>query len=383
MLELASDERVQELLLEEEASQPSLAPTMRTLLFNHACTCLAEESYSRAAPFFAAALPLCADDGQRLECLRAGALCALAVGQYERALGCLDAADQLVPGQVASTLLRLKVLLRAGREGEAAQAVRGLLLCSDTEPDVLRVACCEAQSAGMPGAARAALTALLEHLAADPDAAQSHPPGYEATIWQNLVALVAESFTAVQQQPGSSPRTASPRAAGSSQNGHGIDEQAREGVGEGGSLPNGLAGSALEEAARVRARDLASTIDGAVCRMRTVGAPIFFGQLEKDSCCSQQQWFSLTAWNAALTAARAGHLQPAAALLACAGDLLAAMPHPDAASLQRCRTAYAMAAAATADVLAATSEEQVGVGHAAKSPGRACASCCLKREPVV
>lgn len=169
---------------------------------------------------------------------------------------------------------------------------------------------------------------------------------------------------------GGKPRPAtSPRAAGGGSQGDGDgmeDEgeqqegQHREAAGEGGgALPAGLAGPAAEEAARARARELARVIDGAVCRMRALGAPAFFGPLEDGARPAQQQWFALTAWNAAQEAGRGGHVQPAAALLACAGDVLAALPEPDAPSLQRCRTAYVMAAAAVAETLQTATEEQV------------------------
>lgn len=122
-----------------------------------------------------------------------------------RALEFLDAADAALPGALPTAMLRLSVHLAAGSSEGAAAAVADLASCPGAGADPLRVACCECLDAGQEGAACQALELLLLRCtearvaAAEGGASDDSPaeglsaPGYEATIFQNLIKLVLVS----------------------------------------------------------------------------------------------------------------------------------------------------------------------------------------------
>lgn len=102
-------------------------------------------------------------------------------------------------------MLRLSVHLAACSSEGAAAAVAALAECPGAGADPLRIACCECLDAGQEGAARQALELLLlrctEARMAAAEAGDSGSssadglcaPGYEATVFQNLIKLVLVS----------------------------------------------------------------------------------------------------------------------------------------------------------------------------------------------
>lgn len=135
-----------------------------------------------------------------------------------RALEHLKAADQLEPAAVPTAMLRLTVCLAAGDVDGAAAAVASLATAPDADADVLRIACCQCLDAGAKGAARTALERLLARCAAagagggsggggagggasadcEVPAGGLGAPGYEATVFQNLVQLLLVRRLALQ-----------------------------------------------------------------------------------------------------------------------------------------------------------------------------------------
>lgn len=99
-------------------------------------------------------------------------------------------------------MLRLSAQLAAGMQEDAAATVTALSASQGADADVLRIACCQCVDAGAYRAARQALEGLLERCAkagaADGGGASSAAaarevlgaPGYEATVFQNLVQLL-------------------------------------------------------------------------------------------------------------------------------------------------------------------------------------------------
>eukprot|EP00887_Chlorella_sp_A99_P006618 scaffold3.g6618.t1 len=367
-LEVAGDERLQEALGEE----PALRTRLHGLLWNQAVARLGAEAYAPALELLRASAPLAPAPEQRLACWRSQALCALGAGQHAEALQYLDAAEALEPGATSTALLRLKVQLAAGDEAGAAAAVAALAGGGGGgAPDLLRVACCEAVAAGAPAAARLALERLLQCLARDPEACAGSPAGYEGAVFQNLIQLVLAQPAAPPAPAPAAPTGAPAGGAGGQQGGGECGESSWAGEWSAGGGGGGSGGG--EGASRARSAELARVVDAAVDRMQAVGPAAFFAAA--DGRPAQHEWFALTAWNAALEAGAAGHAQQAAALLSSCGDLLAALPDADLQSLQarraarggagsrrrfpgagRCRTAYLMAAAAAADVAAATAD---------------------------
>lgn len=114
-------------------------------------------------------------------------------------------------------MLRLTVCLAAGDGAGTVEAVQSLAAASCADADVLRIACCQCLDAGDRGAACKALERLLACCAAAEagcggggneagrDAASKATaggpglPGYEATVFQNLVQLLlVRRLSAVQ-----------------------------------------------------------------------------------------------------------------------------------------------------------------------------------------
>lgn len=161
-----------------------------------------------------------------------------------------------------------------------AGALASLAACPGTDPDVLRIACCQCTDAGASGAARTALKLLLERCAGEGtaggggrdadgssgEAAATGPgaPGYEATILANLIRLLLA-------QPGS-------RAAQG-----GVD-------GEGDTpMPDDAAAAPVQQQGAGSA-ELAAVFDSLVMRMRAVGPALFFAHAE--GWPAQQEWLA-------------------------------------------------------------------------------------------
>jgi hypothetical protein len=107
-------------------------------------------------------------------------------------------------------MLRITVQLAAGNAAAAAEAVVSLAACQDADADALRIACCQCVEAQAPAAARQALECLLQRCssgslgrasAGDGDGGSPAPgpaltPGFEATVFQNLIRLILVSVLA-------------------------------------------------------------------------------------------------------------------------------------------------------------------------------------------
>ncbi|PRW59549.1 MFS general substrate transporter [Chlorella sorokiniana] len=348
-LEVAADDR----LLESLGEEPALRRQLAALLYNHALLCLhSGRGGSAGLAFFSAALPLLGDGSDEdaphpADCRRAQALCALAAGQHDRALEFLEAADAALPGALPTAMLRLSVHLAAGSSEGAAAAVAALADCPGAGADPLRVACCECLDAGQEGAARQALELLLLRCtearvaAAAAGESGSSPaeglfaPGYEATVFQNLIKLVLDS---APPQPAQPP-----------------DQDGEPGSG---------AAPSSSQAYAARSSELARLFDALVSRMRAVGADAFF--VQQDGRHTQLEWLALQAWNAGQAAGAAGELQQAAVLMAVCGELYAALPSPSQAALHKRKLAFLMAAASACEV-----HEATAASNAAQQPAAA------------
>jgi hypothetical protein len=308
VLELAGEERVREAL----AVAPGAAARMRALLWNHATELLEAGAPGAAAPFYAAAGELGAGAEAADEALRARAACALAAEDWAGAAALLE--SSATPGGLVEAMLRLKARLGAGDADGAATALGALAAAPGANADILRVACCEALEAGAPRAAREALAILLERARGDADFAAALPPGAEAAVFQNLVALLLEM-------------------------------RAAEGGGGNGEAADGEAADAAAAAAHFEA--LARVLDAAAARLEAAGDAFLGAAAAADGHSRLLEWLAGAAWNAGRSAARAGLPRPAAVLLAAAAALLA---HPAAANgagaAARRRAALVMAAAA-------------------------------------
>ena len=230
----------------------------------------------------------------------------------------MEGAEELEPGTLPTAMLRVSVHLRAGSADGAVAAVAALARCAGEQPDALRVACCECVDAGATAAARQALACLLNRCAAaaggaagdaaGPDAAL-RAPGYEATVFQNLLSLALE------------PPPVAPATAGTAEAG-GAADQAES------------AGGAAAPVAPAASSELASLFDRLASRMRAAGgAQAFCAQ--HDGRHRQLEWFARTAWSAGQKAGAAGELQQAAVLLGVCGELYAALPAPTQACLHK------------------------------------------------
>ena len=295
---------------------PAARQTVHTLLWNHGVTLMdGGARLDQAAKVHAAAAALLQGDAAALaEAHLARAMCHIAGGDGLGAAAALAAADAAVPGQLATAFLRLKAALASGDQASAVEALQALAAAEGADADVLRLACCEALEAGVPEAAAAALKHLLGRIADDAEFAAGLAPGYEATIFQNLVALIADAHA---------PKGPAAMATG-------------EGEGEGGE------GGMAQLTSRLA--DLAHWLDLAVVRMRAVGPDVFF--LNEDGRCRQVEWLALTAWNGGTQAAAAAQTQASAVLMGCCAELYDAVPSPDAETLRKQLVAYVMSAAA-------------------------------------
>ncbi|KAI7839840.1 hypothetical protein COHA_006425 [Chlorella ohadii] len=340
-LDVAADDR----LIESLGEEPALRRQLAGLLYNHALLSLHSGRGGGAGlAFFSAALQLLGDGDSEGEgphpadCRRAQALCAMAAGQYDRALEFLDAADAALPGALPTAMLRLSVHLAAGSSEGAAAAVADLASCPGAGADPLRVACCECLDVGQEGAACQALELLLLRCtearvaAAEGGASDDSPaeglsaPGYEATIFQNLIKLVLPAQPAAEE-----------------------------------AEPAGALAPNSSQAHAARSSELARLFDALVSRMRAVGADAFF--VQQDGRHAQLEWLALHAWNAGQAAGAAGELQQAAVLMAVCGELYAAMPAPSQAALHKRKLAFLMAAASACEV-----HEAAAVPDAAQQP---------------
>ncbi|KAL4424385.1 hypothetical protein ABPG75_001686, partial [Micractinium tetrahymenae] len=372
VLELAGDER----LLERVCEEPGLRHELLGMLWNHAVAALhSGRAFDSALAFFSAALPLlesgsggatqAPEGGTSLEaslsaadCRRAQALCCLGARQFDRALEFLGQADQLQPGGVPTSMLRLSVQLGAGNEAGATAAVATLADCSAAQPDVLRIACMQAVDAGATAAARQALLCLLERCSAagreaaadgssgagSAAAGDLQAPGFEATVFQNLIHLL-------------------------------LADGGDSGSAAGGSE---TAGAAADGSAPSRHSQLARLFDQMVERMRAVGPEAFFALHEGRPM--QQEWFAAQAWNAGQAAGAASELAHSAVLLAVCGEVCAALPTPSIPMLHRQKLAFLMAAASACDVYTeqaaaeaapAGASEAGAAQQAAEGPGSA------------
>lgn len=165
-------------------------------------------------------------------------------------------------------MLRLSAHLGAGSEAGATAAVAALAGCCAAQPDALRIACVQAMDAGATAAAQQALQCLLDQCSASSTVPQGtanggaglatssclQAPGFEATVFQNLIHLLLADDT---------------------------DSAAR------GSQ---AAGAASDGTTSSRHCQLARMFDQAVERMRAVGPEAFFALHEGRPL--QQEWFT-------------------------------------------------------------------------------------------
>ncbi|GAB4823258.1 hypothetical protein N2152v2_010304 [Parachlorella kessleri] len=291
VLEAVGDDRWEE--------EPEHRLKLHGVLWNHAVHLLEAQQYERALRFFSASLAFVDGTDRRLSCFRSQAVCCLCLREFNRAQHYLSAAEQ--PKSLPTGFLRLKVALAA--QAAASAAVSQLMGCEGASPDMLRIACLEAQEAGVPSAAKQALVMLLDKLSADSGGDSQQSPGYEATVFTNLIKLILDN-----------------------------DKQS----GHGGTAPmdadsDSAAGDATEASlppAPSRSSELAKHLDAAVQRMKAVGHDKFFG----------------------MEASQQSEMQQAALLMAASGEFWAAHQQPTPAVLSKQKAAFLFAATSALDV---------------------------------
>lgn len=191
----------------------------------------------------------------------------------------------------------------------------------------------EAVDARLPSVVKQALLLLLERAAAAGDGAAAAPPGYEATIFQNLIQVIMEQGGAGAGAGARPDSGAVAAAAADAGEGH-ADAAGADGaavVGEGGSGGAAAGAGALSDEAIA---ELAKVFDQMMDRAKAVGPGTFFC-LDQGGRPAQLEWLATAAWNAACASAQRGRREEAAVLMGASGELSALHPARSAAVLSR------------------------------------------------
>lgn len=316
VLELLEDDSIRESL----SANRDARDTVHALLWNHALR-LAEsdKQYELARRAYGAAASLLdgnsEPDAQELvaDAHMAQAMCALFSGDAAAAEESLQEVDACRPGLLPTAFLRFKSSLAAKNTAAAVNALSALAIAAGTSADVLRLACCEAMDAGATEVAATALKQLLTRAANDPNFLEDSPVGYEATICQNLIALLADELAA-------------PRATVAQD---GADMELEDALAQNKVEDSGPKGP-FAHADAAAFKEMAQWVDHLVRRARQLGHSEFFQQATQTN---QVEWLAATAWNAGTAAARADQQQACAVLLGCCADLYGMLPAPTTQAL--------------------------------------------------
>ncbi len=337
ILELLEDEALKESL---EKDLPSLE-NMHTLCWNRACFLLEAEEPQWASKFYKTSLIFLDTVNNKdllYQTLMAICVCENTQGKYVEALEHLRLCNDSC---IEVFFLRYQTCLAAKDSDAAAAALKALAAHPDCDPDMLRVLCCEALDAGLPGAAKDVLSLLLQQVqctreeevgggndgssAMCLDGNNKKKPTidikHEIVIFHNLIQLELDALNAAMDNYKAAAATAAQCANG---------EQAVIEIEEKETAVASISANSNSVAIRTAYTNLANVFEFLVKRIDAVGVDKLFSS--EDGTWHQLKWMLITAWNLGCDLERAAELEiqmSVPRIMACCGHLCAAHPAPD------------------------------------------------------